>query len=396
MRAASPGTVAFVVPRYGAEILGGAETHCRVLAEHLAGGGVDVEVLTTTAVDHFTWEDAKPSGTERVGGVTVHRFPVNPWRDHARWWGLHTRIGSGYPTTYADQVEWMAHSVWSEGIQAAAEEPGRYDWVVPIPYLFGTAYWAAAGRPARTAMISCLHDEPYAWLPAVRRALAGARGCLVSTIGERTLLRRVAPRATAALVGVGFEETPVGPGDAAAFCAARGIRPGYLLYAGRREEAKGLPLLFSHYRAYRDRTPGAPPLALMGSGDHPTPPDLADHVIDLGFVPDEDRAAAYAAASVLLHPSRLEALGMVLLEAWLAGTPALVNAASPVLREHCRASDGGLWFAGEGEFCEALDLMLDDEALLAAMAAGGAEYARTAYSWPVVTERFVAALEGWS
>ena len=49
-------------------------------------------------------------------------------------------------------------------------------------------------------------------------------------------------------------------------------------------------------------------------------------MIELGYVPRRDRAAAYAGASVLVHPSRLESLGMVMLEAWLAGTPALVNA----------------------------------------------------------------------
>ena len=42
-----PLRVGFVVPRYGDDIVGGAETLVRGLAEHLAAAGSTVEVLTT-------------------------------------------------------------------------------------------------------------------------------------------------------------------------------------------------------------------------------------------------------------------------------------------------------------------------------------------------------------
>ncbi|HTI33116.1 MAG TPA: hypothetical protein VL422_05515, partial [Miltoncostaea sp.] len=146
-------SVAFVVPRYGRGVVGGAEMLCRLLAEDLAGAGVPVEVLTTCAVDHFTWADHHPPGTTVEGGVPVHRFRVEPTRDNARWLELHTRIDLRLPADAADGIEWMAQSVWSPGLQAALEDARRYDWVVAMPYLFGTTYWAVAARPERTALI---------------------------------------------------------------------------------------------------------------------------------------------------------------------------------------------------------------------------------------------------
>ncbi len=47
--------IAFVVQRYGEEIIGGADPHCRLLAERLLPW-FDVEVLTTCEYDYLTWE----------------------------------------------------------------------------------------------------------------------------------------------------------------------------------------------------------------------------------------------------------------------------------------------------------------------------------------------------
>ena len=48
--------LACVIHRFGADIAGGSESHCRVVAEHLAGSH-DVTILTTCAKDHVTWKN---------------------------------------------------------------------------------------------------------------------------------------------------------------------------------------------------------------------------------------------------------------------------------------------------------------------------------------------------
>ena len=70
------GTIAFVPSRYGADVVGGAETVMREQAHGLAERGWDVEVLTTCARDHYTWANEYPPGVEQAGAVTVRRFPA--------------------------------------------------------------------------------------------------------------------------------------------------------------------------------------------------------------------------------------------------------------------------------------------------------------------------------
>ena len=65
--------IAFVIQRYGTEILGGSEYHCRLIAERLAQRH-QVEVLTTCARDYITWQNEYPEASDRIRGVTVRRF----------------------------------------------------------------------------------------------------------------------------------------------------------------------------------------------------------------------------------------------------------------------------------------------------------------------------------
>ena len=82
--------VALVVQRYGVEVLGGAETLARRIAELIAPR-VDLEVLTTCAVDYLTWADHYPAGATEVNGVRVLRFEVPVPRNEAAFEPTHRR-----------------------------------------------------------------------------------------------------------------------------------------------------------------------------------------------------------------------------------------------------------------------------------------------------------------
>ena len=69
--------IAFIIIRYGREVNGGAEAHCRMLAERLTPY-YDVEVLTTTTrVFNDPAQDFE-EGTSVENGVRIRRFKPHP------------------------------------------------------------------------------------------------------------------------------------------------------------------------------------------------------------------------------------------------------------------------------------------------------------------------------
>src|SRR6185503_10834659 len=70
----------FVVQRYGLEATGGAETHCRWLAERLARSH-EVQVVTTCALEYNEWRNHYPPGASTLEGIRVTRHPVERPRD---------------------------------------------------------------------------------------------------------------------------------------------------------------------------------------------------------------------------------------------------------------------------------------------------------------------------
>lgn len=384
--------LAFVAPRFaeGATV-GGAETLLKALAQRAAAAGCAVDFLTTCARDHFTWANAVPAGWRDADGLRVGFFPVDGERDLETFIRIQDLIGKRIPLSADEERAWLDNNVNSRPlIEHLRREGHTYDRIVMGPYLFGLIYHAAQAHPERTLLVPCLHDEPFAYLASFRELFRQVRGCLFNTEPERTLAQRLygdLPRA--AVVGMGLDPFSVTPG------ACRRAHPGladYIIYCGRREGGKGTPLLLDYLNTFRLRTGRDVKLVLTGAGAIQPPPELAPHILDLGFVSEVDKQAALADAVAFCHPSINESLSIVLLEAWLAGTPALVHGRGAVLRHQCQRAGGGLWFTTYPEFEAELALLLDDASLRARMGAAGRDFVRREYDWATVTERLMRAL----
>ncbi len=387
--------IAFIAPRFaeGATV-GGAENLLRRLAERAAADGREVAFLTTCARDHFSWANAVPAGQRRVGSLNVHFFPVDEDRDIATFLRVQNLICSGVRVGRADEEAWLSNSVNSRALYAHLETKGAgYDRIVAGPYLFGVTGRAARIHLSRTLLVPCLHDEAFAHLDIMRELFHAVRGTMFNSWPERELAERLygSLPGQVSVVGMGLDSH--GDSDPSAFARRQGLSAPYLVYAGRREPLKGTPILLDYLTLYRARSGRDVKLVLTGSGAIAPAPALAPHVIDLGFVDEDVKNEVLAGAVAFCHPSVNESFGIVLMEAWLAGAPALVHAGGSVLPFHCLRSGGGLWFRCYPEFEAELTLLLDNTELRTRMGAAGRHYVRTEYSWEAVERRLFAALD---
>jgi glycosyltransferase involved in cell wall biosynthesis len=389
-----PGALAFVSPRYGRDVVGGAEVVVRQLAERLADRGYPVEVLTTCALDHYTWANALPEGTTEEAGVVVRRFAVQRGAglDHQSIGG---RIYSGMPTTLEEQERWLNDGFRSAGVfHFLMREHPRYHTVVLTPYMFWTTYACAQIAPGKNVLRPCLHDEPEARLSIYRPIFRDARGITFNSPPEADLAKRILelPRRTE-MVGEGVE-VPTGH-DAERFRSRYGIREPFLLYVGRRELGKNFPLLLSCFE--RLVALGTElRLVLAGAGDVPVPERLRAHIVDLGFIAEEVKHDAMRAALAVIQPSERESFSRVLMESWLAETPVLVYRGGAVTTYHARQGRGGLAFGDAVEFQVAVELLLGQPALRAELGQNGRRYVLERYTWDVVTQRFIDTISRWA
>jgi glycosyltransferase involved in cell wall biosynthesis len=413
--------LAFIVQRYGTEVLGGSEYHCRLIAERLAAQH-DVEVLTTCARDYITWKNEYPEGTDRVRGVSVRRFANQLTRDIAAFDRFSDWIFNNAHTR-EDEMEWLKQQgPWSPALFSYLQaNHQRYDVLIFFTYLYATTVVGMGVCPARSILVPTAHDEPAIQLEIYKDVFSKPAAIMFNTDIERQFLKmqfetlpaieetvgvgvdlpqhQPYPRMSAAIEAHAADEAA---SDADADPAVREF-PSHLtargavfrrrhrlygpiaLYGGRIDPGKGCEELIEYFSRYA-QAGGDATLALMGAKLMALPEE--PFIKFAGLLSDRERLQALEAATVVICPSPYESLSLLALEALSVGTPILVNGRSPVLVEHCIQSNGGLYYADGDEFVEALKLLVRDDRLRAEMGRNGRDYVRQNYRWDVVLGKY--------
>jgi glycosyltransferase involved in cell wall biosynthesis len=386
----------YVVQRYGETIAGGAEQHCREMAERMARRGHHVEVATTCATSYGDWADSYEPGRSVIGGVVVRRFRVGAPRDNKRFNELNRRMvaGRGSRPLFA-QREWMRQQgPWSPDLVAWLErDSSRFDCVICFTYLYWTTWAALHAMRGRVPLVlhPTVHDEPPLRLSLFDAEFRAPDAFALSTPEEIDLIRgRFHFDPPGAVVGIGVE---VGAADPARFRTTYGLGTSpYLLYVGRIDEGKGALALVDFFMAYKDRHPTAD-LLLVLVGDALLPIPERDDIVVTGFVDYPTRDDALAGALALAQPSFFESFSMILTEAFAFGRPAIVQGKCEVLRGHAQRSNAAIPYDGFAEFECAVEMLCADPALADAMGARGRAYVEREYTWDAVLGRYEALLE---
>jgi glycosyltransferase involved in cell wall biosynthesis len=384
--------LACVVQRYGADIAGGSEGHCRQLALRLAdptthpGRGHDVTVLTTCARDYVTWADAYPAGESRDGHVRVRRFPVARPRDRRRFADLSDEVFDGGAPPER-QAEWFRENgPDSPGlIDYLATYGERYDLVLFWTYRYATTYFGLPHVADRAILLPTAEEDPAIRLDVLEAFFRMPAGFLFLTPEEEQLVSARAGRELrpAATIGIGLD--PACSAPSRLLLREHGIDSDYVLYLGRVDRNKGCHTLLEYYEACATAARALPSLVLAGPATMMIPGH--PRIRPLGYVPDELRDALLAHARALVMPSRYESLSIVLLEAWNRGVPAIVNGACRVLAGQVRRANGGLEYRSGAEFGAALEFLSSHEQERTAFGRQGLAYVEREYRWPTVLQR---------
>ena len=377
--------LACVIHRYGPDIAGGSEAHCRQFAERLATRH-QVTVLTTRARDYVTWANAYPEGLTRVGGVDVIRFPVRRPRRLKAFADLSDEVFDA--RSPADrQDEWFRENGPDvpELLAHLRTRGAGYDLVLFWSYRYYTSYFGLPLVAERAVLVPTAEEDPAIGLDVLEQYFQRPAGYLFLTPEEEALVSRRAgrPLVPAAIIGSGLEPAPPragrGPLD------ALGIPRTFLLYLGRIDRNKGCHTLFEYFMQHVDE--GGADVALVLAGPAKIPVPAHPRVRALGFVDEAVRDALLAHARALVVPSPYESLSIALLEAWNHAVPALVNGDCGVLQGQVRRANGGLYYRSAKEFSEALTWLLTREDQARTLGSQGLAYVDSEYRWPIVMER---------
>lgn len=379
--------LAFVIQRYGVEIAGGAELHCRWLAERLARRH-EVEVITTRALDYLEWKNHYPGGTSVVNGIPVHRHNVRRTRS-AREFASLCNVCFYEPHTRDEEEAWVrANGPYSPAlVDAVAGARERFDRFFFYCYRYYPSYYGLPRVNDRAILVPTAEEDPAIGLDIWKPFFRSPRGIVYLTPEEQALVEDASGNRDVPNVvigsGLNLAEPPVGLD----LRDRHRLERPFLLYVGRVDKNKGCVTLLAYFRKFLEETGADVDLVLAGKAVIPVP----DHprIRPLGYVSEEEKVAALRQCRLLVMPSPYESLSIVTLEAWKLGVPVLANARCRVLMGQCLRSNGGLFYHGYAEFAEGLKILLDQPDVGRRLGEQGRTYVEDEYSW----ERVEAKVE---
>jgi mannosyltransferase len=248
----------------------------------------------------------------------------------------------------------------------------------------------------------CLHPDDR-WLidnPALLDLMRRAEAIMTLTDYEGLFLRALdIPAQNIWLIGGGVD-------PATLHTARRGLRGEFgippdesvVLFCGRKEAGKGIQDVVD---AMTHVWPSRPTTTLVLAGAATPfskgrltsviaalPPEWKARVISRDDIGEDEKWGWYVECDLLAHPSAIESFGLVYLEAWLAGKPVIAGRTGPQASVVVHGVDGLLVRPGNvKELGAAIERMLCEPGLAAALGQAGRAKVLERYTWDAVVER---------
>lgn len=382
----------FVVQRYGMEVNGGAEQHCRMWAEHMLDKCDEIHVLTSKAVDYMTWENVYEADEEEINGITVHRFPVEHTRDMDAFNRINGRFMTGQ-LAQDEEEEWVEKQgpAVPKLIRYIEDNKDNFDVFIFFTYLYYPTVMGVDKVAKKAIVVPDAHDEPFLRMKIYDRVFKSPAALFFNVDEERNLIHQKYNNSDIpyAIGGIGLDLPADIDGER--FKKKFGL-DNYIVYVGRIDEGKNCSQMFEYFRRYKDKYADDLKLVTIGKAFVQVPE--ADDIVNLGFLPDDcDKYDGIKGAKALWLPSKFESLSMVVLEAMSVETPVIVNGECPVLKGHCIKSNGAFYYDSYEVFEQELKFYLNCKTQTDVMKKNAKKYVDENYQWDVLTEKFARLID---
>jgi glycosyltransferase involved in cell wall biosynthesis len=377
--------IAFIIQRYGIEIIGGAEYFTRLVAEQLKNHH-SLEILTTCAKGYHTWENDYPHQYEEINGVKVRRFKNQKTRNMGHQMKVQELVFYQQHSR-DDEINWIDEQgpFCPDLIEYITEHKDSYDLFVFFTYRYYPSYNGIGCVGKKSVIVPFAENDPALSLTETARIFNTATGIIYSTPEERKLIntkvRFNEKEKIWDVIGCGIDlpQDDAGVSDP--------VSEEYILYLGRIEGSKGCYQLFEYYLRLLSEWQNAPDLVLAGFDAIGIP--AHEKIRYIGFVSEERKATLLKNAKILVMPSPYESFSLVTLESLAFGTPVLVNGECEVLKGHCIRSNAGLWYQNFDEFKHGLSLLVSDSKVRDIMKKNGPLYIKEHYSWDKIIQKYL-------
>lgn len=283
---------------------------------------------------------------------------------------------------------------WSDELeQYIAESVSRYDLVVTHNYVFRPAIVAieeAKRNGVPVILIPHAHlDDDYYHFPDL---LESARNADLVLAAPKAACDFFAARGcNVQYLPAGVDTTEVFSGaDVNAFRQVWPQDTPFVLVLGRKAGAKAYRKVISAVEGI-NRAGGEMHVVLIGPDDDGIPVD-SDYATYLGRQPRGVVRGALKACLAVVSMSVSESFGIVLLEAWLAGRPVIVNKACAAFHDLATEGESAI-MVDDTTLKDAIIRLRDDPALADSLAGSGRQIAQK-YDWAAITRKFVNICAG--
>jgi glycosyltransferase involved in cell wall biosynthesis len=386
--------ICHVVPIYLPGILPGCSKYVRDISKELAKWGHHLTVLTSNAVTGRGWVDPlfgkySSKKEEMINGVRVKRLKTQ-WQMTSTNYLLNRAFGRFFPSSIRNISALLSAGPYLPNLKKEFEN-GKYEviHVTAFPFALVSLVWKACkalGKPfVCTPLIH--FEDPNHRNPLLWKALKDAAAVVACSNYEKERMTRMGIHPSKIhLIPMGINLDEWGDSDGERFRKKYGLTgKRLLLFVGTKNYNKGATHLLEAMGKIGRHMQDVMLVSLGLTTEEWKKKKIAlheTHLLDLGYVSEEEKKDAFDACDLFAMPSRYDSFGIVYLEAWRCGKPVIgakVGAIPEVIEE---GKDGLLVEFGEvDQLASAIISLLNNPDLCREMGEAGRKKVIDKFNW---------------